>query len=349
MINQIILDDITAQPWALTKSLAGMRAQVSTLIDPDQPSKRVIFTGSGDSLWAPMCMQYLGRGSIESEIYVIPPMEAAEYWKFTPDDLVVVISFSGNTRRTVEAAKAAVEQGSSTIGITNNNSSSLAKSTGRILELPSYSKSRSIPHTVDYILTLLAVALIVERLARFEFDRLSNLPDLMKKTTHALIQPCLKLGEALVSNQIFFFLGAGPSYGTAMYAAAKLWEACGIHGFGFELEEFAHGPHKLVAAGDPVFLLAPLGPSLEYSLKVCEGLKTLGAVPYLVTNEPQVYGIQNLSFPEIREDWSPFLTCIPVQLLTWAIASARGYDVVVGEGRVKNIRLVREVQRSWIR
>ncbi|MFC1802403.1 SIS domain-containing protein [Thermoproteota archaeon] len=350
MINQIMYDDITKQPQALSESLIDLRNQKTNLFPSTRKWGKIFFTGSGDSFFAPLSLQYIARDMLELLVYVITPMEVAHYWKFNKSDIVVAISFSGKTARTVQAAQIAKDQGAYVVAITSDAESPLAQTSDVVLRLRSYSRSRSIPHTIDYTLTLLAIAVTIETLAQKKIKTIDILPKYVDQTINQSINTCREVGNHISKNESFYFLGAGPNWGTAQYGAAKFMEACGIHASAFELEEFAHGPHKLVGPNDPVFIISPEGKSKSHAKKIVKGLTKLNAKPYMITNNSEFsHDLPSFQIPLLPEKLSPFLSCIPLQLLTWAVASEKGYDVNIGEGRVKNIEKVRKIQKFWIR
>jgi glucosamine--fructose-6-phosphate aminotransferase (isomerizing) len=350
MINQVLLDDIYSQPEVLARVLKDLRTQLLDISSLEKSWNRVIFSGSGDSYFAPLSLQYLIRKQQERTLFIISSMEAAHYWSFEPTDLFVAISFSGENLRTVKAALNAKRFGAYILAITSNEFSPLAKVSDAILKMTWASKSRSIPHTVDYTITLLAITRVIEVLYGDRLLFTGMIPDLVQQTLNAIKVPCQELGELLSIHEQYFILGAGPNWGTAQYGTEKLWEACGILGLAFELEEFAHGPHKLITKHTPIFILAPDGQSVGQADLIAEGLETLEATPIIITNYDGFPKREKvIRIPTLPEEWSPFLTCLPLQLLTYSLASAKGYDVVLGEGRVKNIHRVREVQKKWIR
>jgi glucosamine--fructose-6-phosphate aminotransferase (isomerizing) len=251
-------------------------------------------------------------------------MEAAHYRPYARDTLLVAVSVSGEGARTVAAAEAARSAGARTLALTANPESTLGRLAAARLVLAFKARSRATPHTTDFLTTLLAVAALVESLAGRRLAVLDGLPALAAQVVPALEKPCRDLGRELAGCERYLFLGAGPSFGVAQYAAEKLWEAGGIEAHACELEEFAHGAHFLVTAGDPVVVIAPPGRSSGKAAVIAEGLHELGARPV----ELDVPGAADLP-----EEWSPFATAVAVQWLCHAIATEKGYDVVRKDGR----------------
>ncbi|HBY93141.1 MAG TPA: hypothetical protein DEP84_04110 [Chloroflexi bacterium] len=216
--------------------------------------------------------------------------------------------------------------------------------------IPFRSHSRKTPHTTDYLTSLLAIATIIESLGGSPIPALDSLPAMFAGALNGLEQPCQELGAALASQERFYFFGAGPHFATAQYGAAKFWEAGGLRAFPFELEEVAHGPHMVLDPGDPVFLVAPAGSSLDRAVAIASGLRQIGVTCVAISDAPESFsGIRTLTTPSIAEEWSPFLTCLPLQWLCWAVATAKGYDVVRKNGRRENAEMYEAVHRQWVR
>lgn len=319
-MNELMRSEILDQPGALEESLASLRGQLDAA-GLAQRWSAVVFTGSGDSYCAPLALQYAARLLVRAPVSVLPALEAARYFPFSPGMLVVTISVSGEAKQTVESARTARDAGASVLSITGNAESTLAGLATRRLLLEFRSRSRRTPHTTDFLTTLLAVAAIVEALGGERVAILDELPAAVGELVAAHEQPCLELGRELAARDRFVFLGAGPSFAVAQYGAEKFWEAGGLEAHAFELDEFAHGAHFLLEPGDPVFVLAPAGRSSARVEEICEGLYGLGA---------RVVALADSALPE---EWSPFATAVPVQWLCWAIATAKGYDVERKDGR----------------
>jgi fructoselysine-6-P-deglycase FrlB-like protein len=199
----------------------------------------------------------------------------------------------------------------------------LAQLAAETLVLEFRSRSRKTPHTTDFLTTMLAVAAIVEWLQGHKLTGLDELVDGAQELVTAAEEPSRELAARFGASNRFTFLGAGPSLGVALYAAEKLWEAGGLEAHAFELEEFAHGAHLLVDAGDPVFIVAPPGKSSGRAAEIADGLAAIEARAVPIDG-----GTANLP-----EEWSPFATAVAVQWLCHAIATEKGYDVVRKDGR----------------
>src|SRR4030067_2603563 len=106
-MNEQMYNEILDQVHAIRNSLPNLRSQHMALLPNITTKPSVIFTGSGDSYFAPLALQYAARKYLSCNVRVLPALEAARYWRFDPQDLLVAISFSGETARTNEAAQKA--------------------------------------------------------------------------------------------------------------------------------------------------------------------------------------------------------------------------------------------------
>lgn len=332
-MNELMREEILDQPEALRLSVTRLREQSAQVMSTQPSWKRVIFTGSGDSYLAPLALEYAARHYLEPEVHVLPAQIAARYWSFKPGDLLVAISISGEAGRTVEAAKAARQANASVLAITVNEVSTLASLGNAALIIPFRSRSRQTPHTTDYLTTLLALATLIEAVSQHHLTLLDTLAEVTAQALQNLAAPCLEVAESIKQSDHFYFLGTGPSWGTAQYAAAKMWEVGGVVTFAFELEEFGHGPHMLINAAEPAFVMAPTGQSVDRARLMLEGLGVIGAKRVVITDKAELFPtISCLRVPHLPEVWSPFGTTLAVQWLCWAIATAKGYDVLTKDG-----------------
>lgn len=349
-MNELMRDEILDQPSAIRQVLPDLRMQLTAISLPPARYNRLIFCGSGDSYHAPCALQYAARRHLSVHVHVLPAFEATHYWQFSTRDLVVPVSVSGEARHTVAAATRAREAGADVWAITANAESSLAQTANLVIVIAFKARSRKTPHTTDFMTSLLAIAAVIERLAREPFATLDDLEPNVDAAIETLAPLCQELGEALRDRVRFYFLGAGPNVAAAHYAGLKFWEAGGLAGHFFELEEFAHGPHLLVDPGDPVVLIAPDGHSIARAEQITAGLRRLNAHSIVITDTPAAFAdVTVLPTPAIDEIWSPFLTSIAIQWLCWAVATAKGYDVVQKDGRHANPDVYEEAHRTWVR
>jgi fructoselysine-6-P-deglycase FrlB-like protein len=327
-VNELMRNEIVDQPEALTRCLPSLRTQATGLVGC---GRELVFTGSGDSYFAPLALQFAARQHLAVPVTVLPGLQAARYYPYGRDAVVVTISVSGEGAGAIETARAARAAGALVLAISAEPQSALTRTADRSLVLEFRSRSRRTPHTTDFMTTLLALAVVIEALAGRPVDVLDGLATLVGDL---VVAPEPEHG--LAAHDRFVLLGAGPSLGVAHYAAAKFWEAGGLDARAYDLVEFAHGPHLLVDEGDPVVLVAPAGRSSARARDIAAGLADIGARVVWVTD--------SRSLPE---EWSPFATTVAVQQLCWAVATAKGYDVVRKDGRHADPAPYERARERW--
>jgi len=349
-MNELMLAEIEDQPGVLRQSVAPLREQAAGLRLPDGP-RAIYFTGCGDSYIAALASRLAWQEQLELIVEPLRPMEAWCYTRFRPGDIVVCTSISGEVRRTIEAARVARAGGAEVVAITGKPTSTLARvAEGGALILPVLSRSRSTPHTTDYLTSLLALAVLLERVSARPIPLLDRLASLVAGTLASLPTLIEQVAAAVVGARTIYLLGAGPSYATAAYGAAKLWEAGGIAASPHELEDFCHGPHLMLAPRDAAILVAPSGRSFERAIQLLPGFGELDVTTVVVTDaDAGAIASPVLPVARVPEEWSPFLTSLPLQLLTLAVANLRGYDVASKVGRIPHPERYEDVMRTWVR
>lgn len=304
---------------------AGVLSETAARMRP--PRDRPLWIGGcGDSLFAAQSMTRLFREGG----WDIRPVSAAEMlWdaNIRAGDTAIGISISGSTRRTVEAVAAAAAKGAHAFAITLKPESALAVAAGGVLPLPYEPISRAIPHGLDYHVTLLALAALAGPVDGAAVQRL------FVDATGRLLHEARSAAARLPREARFFFLGGGAAFGSAGYGAAKMHEAGGLAAWCFEAENFAHGAHFMLRAGDHVVLCGAGGPADARTKAMRAGLERLGVS----------IGTAGLD----HEDEDPLLTALraalAAQVLCLAVAEVRGLDVTdPAQGSAAS-----DVQREW--
>ena len=328
-MNEQFYEDIFDQPNAIKTTVSSFREQLSTLTLKTEPS-RILFTGSGDSYFASYAMQFAARNHTGKQVYALFSNDAANYWIYKEDDLLIPISITGESKQTLKAAQRAAEAGAHVLSLTANTESSLAKASQTTIRIPYVSKSRRTPHAADYMATLTAICTIIELFSKKKLSIIDTLEALVAeslaeiKRQDAVDRICEK------AYGTFYFLGSGPNFGTAQYAAAKFWEARGLRALAIELEEVAHGPYMMVEPNDLVCIIAASGENEDRALTDINAFNALGANVCVVTDRDDLVSDNVIKTNLINEDWSPITTCLPLQYLCYAYCNKQKMDVMQG-------------------
>jgi glucosamine--fructose-6-phosphate aminotransferase (isomerizing) len=199
--------------------------------------------------------------------------------------LLVGVSVSGETARTIEALELGKQAGMRTMAVTNAVESSIAQVADESLSysLPS---TKFGPGLLNYLASMLSGYALASSMARKELraevDRtIQALPDKLDFEDH---QRGIDLADRLDLAQPIVFLGSGPAYGSAMFAAAKVVEAAGHPSWAQDVEEWAHVEYFIARAEAPVWMLRTHGRAASRELEVIQAARALGRD--LVVSEP---------------------------------------------------------------
>src|SRR6266446_3307246 len=347
-MNELMLREMQAQPVTLAQGLPDVRRQVDLL--PKFVVDRVILVGSGDSALACQAVENLFGHTLSIPTLALSSLTAARYLSTTATDLVVLTSVSGESVRTIEAARAARACGAATLAVVADPASRLVRACDAGLVMPA-PISRATPHTRDYTSTLLALCVIGEHLSTGPWAFIEEWVAITKTLVPRAIE--WASGVAVkASNERVWFLGSGPDRATAAYGALKFWESGGSLAWSDDLEEFAHGSLLQARPGDDVVMLAT-GRSRSRAAEMLPGLALMGMNVLIITDQDTLRGVEGArQFRVPRLDVAPqtaMVTCFPVQALAYRYASARSIDVLVPMNGAAYGPTFEAVHRAWVR
>jgi glucosamine--fructose-6-phosphate aminotransferase (isomerizing) len=250
---------------------------------------------------------------------VIPVLE--------PEDVVVFVSQSGETKDILNAEEAARRKNAQTLALVNVIGSTLTRVTQRYLPLAcGYEISAAATKTFSNQVT--AFLFIALQMGNLPTAGLVNLPLLLEQSLE-LVEPQIETVKRLVNGwDEFYCLGCGSTYASALEGALKLKEITYIHCEGILSTEFKHGSLTAVQEGYPVLFIA--GPE-DVRLMIsginevtCRGGKAIvigEENPMLKANASHM-----LVLPKSGPLFNPLVAVLPMQLLAYRLGLARGYD-----------------------
>ena len=326
--------ELLAQPERIRETLTANDAALDELagLVAGRDLDRVFVTGAGDSL----AVAIAARQTLEQMLGV--PCEPAQsldlaYYLaplLTPRSLVIALSSSGETTRTVEAALIAQHAGALTVAITNTPGSTLDAECGRTLLLKATRVGWPTQSSTTALALLLDLAVRVGRRtgrpgAGELTAHLEGIPDLMERVIADVEEPLAVIAEREQDADTFLFSAAGPSWGSAVIGAAKVKECTPDHAEAVQVEEFHH--YNSLKAGEPIWIIAPAGPSVPRAVHTASEAKRFGGRVYVITTEG-VTGFdevadQVITVPAVPEALSPLLTVLPAQLTGYLLAMAQ--------------------------
>lgn len=260
-----------------------------------------------------------------------------------PETLVTVVSQSGETADTLAALREAKGRGSRVLAITNVVGSSVSREADHVLYTWA-GPEIAVASTKAYTTQLLALGLIGLYLAQVRGSRtlgreqlarlgaeLAQVPQKAKQALE-LKDRVQELAQRIARHQNAFFIGRGLDYAAALEGALKLKEISYIHAEAYAAGELKHGTLALIEEGVPVICLVTQPHLAEKTISNIKEVKARGGWTIGVT-VPEVQSQvaeavdKVLVLPQTAPQWVPILAVIPLQLLAYYAAVARGCDV----------------------
>ncbi len=344
-----MLKEIFEQPQSLRNCISGRintddgkvtLGGVSNFAKELTRAKKVILTAQGTALHAAM----IGRYLLEDLAKVPAQTEYASEFRYRnpiieDGTVVVAVSQSGETADTLAALHEAKDRGALALGVVNVVGSSIARETdaGVYLRVGPEIGVASTKAFTGQVAVLTLIGLFMARRRIMSADQCSDLLKAMQsipeKIERVLEQaPRIKrVTEKYVERENWLFLGRGYNYPTALEGALKLKEISYIHAEGMPAAEMKHGPIALINEGMPAVFIANKGRQYEKVLSNIHEVRARGGHVIAVATEGDEHIKHHahdvLYVPDIPEPLSPLLTVIPLQIMAYYAALARGHDV----------------------
>jgi glucosamine--fructose-6-phosphate aminotransferase (isomerizing) len=337
--------EIFEQPRAVADTLEGVATITPELFGPEaaaalQDRTSVLILACGTSYYAGL----VARHWIEELAAVRCSVEIASEYRYRasvpdPKALVVVISQSGETADTLSALKHAQSLGQqASLAICNVASSALMRMT-RLQYLTRAGVEVGVASTKAFTTQLTALFLLALTLAKLR-GRVSDENKHLKALRHlptalgavlALEPSIIAWAERFAPKEHALFLGRGLHYPIALEGALKLKEISYIHAEAYPAGELKHGPLALVTGEMPVVTVAPNDALLEKLKSNMQEVRARGGELYVFadadTEISSTAGMHVIRLPEHYGLLSPILHVVPLQLLAYHTALARGTDV----------------------
>ena len=343
-----MLKEINEQPAAIT-------ATVSPRVEDGMPDLRipqltdevlrgigtVHLVGCGTAMHAGM----VGKAAIEALARVPAQVEIASEFRYRnpilrPEDLVIIISQSGETSDTLAALKLAKSRGVPVLAIVNVVGSSIARAADYVMY--TYAGPEiAVASTKAYMVQMCVLYLFALRLA---YARGMQTDAEIRRLTAELlragevIKPRLAdceqikyLASRFVNTQSCFFIGRGFDYSLSLEGSLKLKEISYVHSDAYAAGELKHGTISLVTDDVPVIALATQKQVYEKTISNAKETKSRGAKVLLFTTQDAVVPDGVADYVVRLDDYDdllmPLQLIVPLQLFAYYMAVLRGCDV----------------------
>ena len=348
--DHFMLKEIFEQPQAIRDTLRGRLLSnegvitLSSLREHENKflkARRILIVACGTSWHAGLVAEYL----LEKFTRIPVEVEYASEFRYRDpiifsDDIIIAISQSGETADTLAAINIAKERGAFVFGVCNVVGSSISRLTDAGCYThagPEIGVASTKAFTTQItVLSLLALRLgmVKGTLSRSEYQQhlveLESIPD---KVSEILKQERLikEVASSFKDANNCIYLGRGYNFPVALEGALKLKEISYIHAEGYPAAEMKHGPIALIDEQMPVVVIATKKGHYDKVVSNISEIKSRKGRIIAVVSEGDIR-VKELAdycieIPESLECFTPILTTIPLQLLSYYIAVQRGCNV----------------------
>lgn len=348
--DHFMLKEIYEQPDAITDTYRGRMlveksmirmAGVDDNLEKFLNARRILIVACGTSWHAGLVTEYI------MEDFTRIPVEveyASEFRYRNPviyeDDVVIAISQSGETADTMAAIKLAKEKGAFTFGVCNVVGSSISRET----DAGAYTHAGpeiGVASTKAFTTQITVLSLIALKIAKangkmskedfnFHLQELNLIPEKIQKALQSN-EHIEAVAKKYKSAANFLYLGRGFNFPVALEGALKLKEISYIHAEGYPAAEMKHGPIALIDEQMPVVVIATKKGHYPKVVSNIEEIRSReGKIIGIVTEgDKDVRKLADhvIEVPDTIEAFTPLLTTIPLQLLSYHIALMLGKNV----------------------
>lgn len=347
--DHFMLKEIHEQPESLARSILPYIDQATQTLNLGEvadkmfaKADRAVAIACGTAYYAAHTAKYW----FEQKAKVALETDIASEFRYRDPVLpqtgpAMFVSQSGETADTLAALRYCRQNGTPAVAIVNVPESSIAREAAAIVPThagPEIGVASTKAFTAQ--LSVLAVLALNAAKARGhllpgdEVKAVKSLLALPRKVTEALESQdeIRAIAKTLTQSRDVLFLGRGRYYPLALEGALKLKEVSYIHAEGYAAGELKHGPIALIEKDVPVVVIAPMDELFEKTISNVEEIRARGARVILISDEAGIKAAGNradhvIAIPEGDEISLPVLAAVPLQLLAYHVAVAKGTDV----------------------
>lgn len=303
--------------------------------------KNIYIVACGTAMHAGMVGKYV----IEKMARVPVIVDIASEFRYrdpliTCDDLMIVVSQSGETADTKAALELGKLLGADTLAIVNVVGSSIAREADMVL-YTNAGPEISVASTKAYSVQVAAIYLLAFQIAyakgkitvdqcRTYVKKLQEIPDLIKNVLEAK-SVCQQTAARLINADSLLYIGRGLDYALSMEGSLKLKEISYIHSESYAAGELKHGTISLITQGMPVIAVATQTSLIEKTVSNMKEVKARGAMVVFICPEglevdKEAYDCV-IRLPQCDEVLMPMVAAVPLQLIAYYTSVLKGNDV----------------------
>ncbi len=348
--EHFMLKEIHEQPQALKDTMRGRFNEDENIVELDELSLTPEEISSYDKIYMVACGTAYHAGLVGKAVFenlVKCPVEvdiASEYRYreplITDNTLVIVISQSGETADTLAALRQSKKWGAKVIAITNVVGSSASREADEVIYTWA-GPEIAVASTKAYLTQLISLTMLGIHFARMSSScdnkrlktlstELAKMPELVEKI-YDQEQKLKEIAEKIAKWDSTFFIGRALDWAVAEEGALKLKEISYIQAEAYAAGELKHGTLALIIEGIPVISLVTQPHVYEKTISNLQEVKARGAECFALAFEDDEDIHQEadnvMTIPRVDSLITPILSVVPLQLLSYYAAVARGSDV----------------------
>lgn len=350
-----MLKEIHEQPDVFKKTVGNyINTSIDDLYDKmpnfDKYDKiRIVACGSATHA------AFVGKQMLEKYANIKTDVETASEFRYSKpflseNELVIVISQSGETADTLEALKLAKKNGNDTLGIINAKGSSIAREASIVLYTEA-GKEIAVATTKAYsaqvaMLSLIALNISTKsnNISRTELIKILEDIKLLPVYMEELLDKkdeYTEIAKCLAAHNDIFFIGRKVDYALCMEGSLKLKEISYLHSEAYPAGELKHGTISLIEDGTPVVSIVTDKNIANKTISNIKEVKSRGANVIYITNRSEeqdnLFYDKLIEIPDVHPLFSPLLAVIPLQMIAYEVAKIRNCDIDKPKNLAKSV------------
>lgn len=335
-----MIKEIKEQPEALELSTHQNKNNFTEISLDILRAKQVVITACGSSRYASLVGRYLFSKVGKKFCDVVM---ASEFGYFADsvdaNTVIIAVSQSGETADVMEGVKIAKSKGAEIISIINRQNSMLANMSDYVIYL-NCGLEIGVAATKTFVCQLAVFYLLAYSMVNL-FNKASvkvrSICPLINEVINKNTDKIQTLCQELRNQKDFYFIARGINFAVASEGSLKLKEISYIHAEGMPAGELKHGTLAMIEKGTPVVVVNPNDDTFDATLDNTIEAKSRGAYVIGISDKPNEYYDCWLEIPKVDSLLYPIMAVIPLQLLAYYMAGAKGLNQDMPRNLAKSV------------
>jgi glucosamine--fructose-6-phosphate aminotransferase (isomerizing) len=324
-----MMKEIMDEPQAIRRATMQDKKLVLEMAIGILRSRQVVITACGSSRYAALVGRYL-FSRLSGQFYNVIMASEFQYFSDSIDNntLVIALSRSGETADVIQGVKRAKDNGATVYSMVNTVGSSLARMSDKVLYL-NCGPEMGVATTKTFVAQLALFHLLSFTMANKLDDGVQQLLDICPKIDGCFSKNSKRLqglAQQTRDKNDFYYIARGINFAVAAEGALKMKVTSYVHAEGMSAGELKHGTLALIEKDTPVIVICPQDRTYEETISNAHETKARGAFVIGVSEKMHPIFDEWIEIPEVDEVFQPLVTVVPLQLLAYYSALARGRD-----------------------